>query len=106
MPNNGGNFTVTSTSPIKTTRLDDVEGLPPIDFLKLDVQGAELDVLRGATQTLENVLVIESEVEFVPLYKDQPLFGEMQVFLRERGFLFHKLLDIAGRSFRPFNGPG
>ena len=102
----GGNFTVASTSPVQTTRLDDVEGLPPIDFLKLDVQGAELDVLKGATRALENVLVIESEIEFVPLYQDQPLFGDIQVFLRERGFLFHKFLDIAGRSFRPFNGPG
>ena len=102
----GGNFTVTSTESINTTRLDDVQGLPPIDFLKLDVQGAELDVLKGATRTLESTLVIESEVEFVPLYKNQPLFGDIQVFLRERGFVFHKFLDIAGRSFRPFNGPG
>jgi FkbM family methyltransferase len=102
----GGNFTVTSTEPVQTTRLDDVPELPPIDLLKLDVQGAELDVIKGATRTLENVLVIESEVEFVPLYKDQPLFGDLQVFLRERGFLFHKFLDITGRSFRPFNGPG
>src|SRR5581483_5358136 len=102
----GGNFTVSSTAEVKTTRLDDVEGLPAIDFMKLDVQAAELDVLKGATRTLESVLVIETEVEFVPLYKNQPLFGDIQVFLRDRGFLFHKFLDIAGRSFRPLNGPG
>src|SRR3954470_18825766 len=74
----GGNFTVESTREVQTTKLDDVAGLPPIDFLKLDIQGAELDVLRGATKTLANTLVVESEVEFLPLYKDQPLFGDLQ----------------------------
>ena len=54
---------------------------------------------------VSSVVVVESEVEFIPLYKDQPLFGDVQVFLRERGFVLHKFLDIAGRGFRPFNGP-
>ena len=102
----GGNFTVTSTHPVQTTRLDDVQGLPPIDFIKVDIQGAELDVLKHATRTLESTLVIESEVEFIELYKKQPLFGDLQVFLRDHGFVFHKFVDIGGRAFRPFSGPG
>lgn len=101
----GGNFTVKSTEEVQTTRLDDVPEMPPIDYLKLDVQGAELDVLKGASNALSSAVVIESEVEFIPLYKDQPLFGDVQLFLRERGFVLHKFLDIAGRGFRPFNGP-
>ena len=44
----GGNFTVKSTEEVQTTRLDDVPDMPVIDYLKLDVQGAELDVLKGA----------------------------------------------------------
>jgi FkbM family methyltransferase len=102
----GGNFTVASTEPVDTVRLDDIDGLPHIDYLKLDVQGAELDVLKGGLRTLETTLVIESEVEFLPLYENQPLFGEIHIFLRQQGFVLHKLLDIAGRGFRPFNGPG
>ena len=35
----------------------------------MDIQGAELDVLRGATRAMENALLVESEVEFQPLYR-------------------------------------
>jgi FkbM family methyltransferase len=96
-----GNFTLKGTEQVETVRLDDIPELGPCDFLKADVQGAELDVLQGATRTLGNVLIIECEVEFVPLYKDQPLFGDIQVFLRQHNFVLHKFIDINGRTFRP-----
>ena len=54
---------------------------------------------------LSNTLVIECEVEFVPLYREQPLFGDVQCFLRDQHFVLHKLIDVAGRPFRPFNPP-
>jgi len=54
-----------------------------IDFIKLDVQGAELDILKGGKIFLENNLVgAEIEVEFQPLYKDQPLFSDLDVYMR------------------------
>ena len=40
-----------------------------IDFIKIDVQGAELDVFKGGKKALENVLKIICEMEFVPLYE-------------------------------------
>ena len=43
-----GNFFVLRQEPVQTRRLDDVSECPPPDYLKLDVQGAELDVLEGA----------------------------------------------------------
>lgn len=97
----GGNFTVVAREAVTTTPLDDVAECPPPDLLKIDVQGAELDVLRGASRALARAVVVECEVEFVPVYKGQPLFGALQVFLHERGFLLHKFLDIAGRTLRP-----
>ena len=103
---NGSNFSVLETHEVETTRLDDVPGLAAPDLMKLDIQGGELDVLRHAKETLKSVLVIESEVEFVPLYKGQPLFGDMQVYLAEQGFVLHKFVDIAGRSLRPFERGG
>ena len=57
--------------------------------------------MENALETLSKVLVIETEVEFVPIYKDQPLFGDIQAFLVAQGFMLHKLVDIAGRSLRP-----
>ena len=54
-------------------------------------------------ETLGNVSVIQLEVEFVPIYKDQLLFGNLQRFLRDQGFQLHKFIDVAGRCFKPFN---
>ena len=97
-----GNFRVLGTAEVKTSRLDDIEEIQTCDFLKIDVQGAELDVLEGATRTLRDTAVVELEVEFVPIYKDQPLFAEIDLFMRKNGFLLHKFVDVAGRAFRPF----
>ncbi|NKB48985.1 MAG: FkbM family methyltransferase [Alphaproteobacteria bacterium] len=93
---------------VPTARLDDVCDVASPHFLKLDVQGAELDVLRGSTRTLQSVLIIESEVEFVQIYKNQPLFSDMDIFLREQGFQFHKMMDVEGRAIGPmrFNRSG
>jgi len=58
-----------------------------VDFIKLDTQGSELDILRGAQQTLESVSIVQTEVEFNPMYEGQPLFGDIDRFLRDRGFV-------------------
>jgi FkbM family methyltransferase len=92
---------VVETAPVKTTRLDDVPEVEAIDYLKMDVQGAELDVLRGAERLLGSTLVIQAEVEFSPMYKDQPLFADVDAHLRARGFSFHCFLSVSGRTFRP-----
>ena len=97
-----GNFHVQSTETVETVRLDDLDpGLTP-DFLKIDVQGYELEIMRHGTKTLSNTVVIECEVEFLALYRQQPLFGDIQCFLRDQGFVLHKLIDVGGRPFRPF----
>ena len=100
-----GNFHVVKTETVETIRLDDIKPPLTVDFLKVDAQGYELEIMRHGTSTLANTLVIECEMEFVPLYRDQPLFGDIQCFLREQGFMLHKLIDVAGRPFRPFNPP-
>ena len=101
----GGNFHVIKTEPVETMRLDDIKPALDVDFIKVDAQGYELEIMRHGVATLANTLVVECEVEFVPLYRDQPLFGDVQCFLRDRGFALHKLIDVAGRPFRPFNPP-
>lgn len=97
-----GNFHVVSTARVQTTRLDDVADLPRPDFIKLDIQGAELMVLQNGRMALSRALVVESEALFVPLYHEQPLFGELHAFMRGEGFLFHRFMNVAGRCYRPF----
>ena len=91
---------VTRTHAVETRRLDSIVETEGMDFLKVDVQGAELLVFEGAVERLKNVLVIHTEVEFVPMYKNQPLFADVDSFLRAHGFAFHKLTPW-GRTFKP-----
>ncbi len=97
------NFHVIDEQAIETERLDSINACKGCDFLKIDVQGAELMALEGAMETLKDVLVVETEVEFVPIYRDQPLFAEIDIFMRAQGFLLHKLVDVSGRVFRPLH---
>jgi len=78
-----------------TTTLDQAcqtEAIDAVDFLQVDVQGADLHVLEGATLTLANgVLAVQTEVEFAPLYIGQPLFADIDSYLRQQGFTLFEL---------------
>jgi FkbM family methyltransferase len=54
--------------------------------LKLDVQGYEMSVLKGAQRTLSAIDLLELEVSLVPLYEGQPLFREVIEPLEQQGF--------------------
>jgi FkbM family methyltransferase len=77
-----------STVEVTTRRVDDVLAPGPVDFLKLDVQGAELMALRGVEHTLANTAVVHCEVMFSPMYVGEPLFCDIQAFLASRNFEF------------------
>src|SRR6266516_4546364 len=55
-------------------------------YLKLDVQGSELDVLRGAERTHEQVEVLDVELSVLPLYDGAPLLSEVGAYLEDRRF--------------------
>jgi FkbM family methyltransferase len=83
---------------IELTTLDDWcarSGFTRADLVKLDTQGSELDILRGAQRMLETVDVVQTEVEFNPMYDGQPLFGDVDRFLRDRGFVLWHLENLA-----------
>lgn len=90
-----------ATHPVETTRLDDVAGLVDVDFIKIDVQGAELLVFENAPRVLSEAVLIQTEVEFLPLYKEQPLFGDVDRQLRGAGFQLHTFLGFGQRAFKP-----
>lgn len=91
---NSERFEVTKTITMKADTLDNqlvINNIHDIDFIKLDTQGYELPILQGSLTTLKNVIGIEVEVEFVPLYCDQPLFSEVDSFLRSMDYV---LIDL------------
>ena len=63
-------------------------------LLKLDVQGYELEVLKGGTETLKKIDYIIIEANLEKLYKNQPTFSEMNTFLMGKGFELHGMLDF------------
>lgn len=77
------------------------QSIMDVDFMKIDIQGAELDVFKGGCSTLQKMVAIVSEVEFIPLYYKQPLFGDVCSFLTGQGYMFHRFLGMAGRTLQP-----
>ncbi len=94
---------VLSTEEVETSRLDDVPETEGADYIKLDIQGAELMALQGATRRLGDAVVIHCETEFLKMYRDQPLFSEIELYLRGRGFAFHRFFPITSRMVQPLS---
>lgn len=77
-----------------TKRLDDIEGLGQVDFLKIDIQGGEVDVFNNAREALKTCTAVMTEVAFVPLYEDQPLIDTQMAVMRELEFQLHKFMFV------------
>jgi FkbM family methyltransferase len=86
---------------VETRRLDDLPGIPPVDFLKMDAQGAELMVMQHGTRTLAGCVAVQLEVSFVPLYEGQPCFGEVDVWMRAQGYAPHCFAHLKKWSIAP-----
>jgi FkbM family methyltransferase len=74
---------------VEVRRLENLiseEDVSPPVLMKIDVQGAELDVLRGASGLLGRVREILVECSLVELYTGQPLLDDTILFAREQGF--------------------
>jgi FkbM family methyltransferase len=91
---------------VLTHKLDDISEVRPFDLLKIDVQGAEMDVFHGATQHLKNAVAIHTEISFIALYDHQPTFGQVDVYLRGLGFVPHGFADIKRWPIAPLQFHG
>ena len=83
-------ITTVGTVRLPTTTLDAVRGearLGEIDLLVVDVQGAELRVLRGGEETLAATGACYLEVNEAPLYEGCALLPEVEVFMDDHGFV-------------------
>jgi len=73
-------------------------GVASVDFLELDTQGTELEILKGADRFLATSVVgLQTEVEFSPLYEGQPMFAGVDEYLRGFGFM---LFDLTRNRYR------
>lgn len=61
-----------------------------VGFVHMDVQGAELKVLKGAKELLKNIKAIWMEVADIELYKGQPLRTDIEFFMSKNGFYLVK----------------
>lgn len=73
------------------------ENIPAVDFLKIDTQGTEGDVLAGAREMLASVLGLDIEINFAERYKGQSYFSDIDAMLRTEGFM---LLDLQRRYLK------
>lgn len=91
--------------PITTVRLDDIAEIDDVDFIKIDAQGSELNIFQNASEILASAVLIQTEVCFLELYKGQPMFSDIDAFLRKHGFQFHDFAAMGSRSFKPVMSP-
>jgi len=84
------------TIEVETTTLDklyeDGEIKPPT-FLSIDAQASEYDIIKGGIKSFDNLVGVVSEVEFWPLYENQPLFTDQFELLREHRFNLYELYN-------------
>ena len=81
------------TVSVQSKKLDELisdENINFIDFIKLDTQGTELEILKGSIDAIKRkkIGVIFSEVSFIGVYKNQNLFSDLEIFLRSHGYDF------------------
>lgn len=92
---------------VATMSLDDLRksgAISDCDFMKLNVQGAELEILRGGFSLLQEAIGLQTEASFYQVYDRAPYFADVDQLLRQQGFHFFDMLapNTIGRHSMPF----
>lgn len=90
-------FNITGSADIDCHTVDSYfsNGEGSIDFMKLDLEGGELAALQGASNVLDTCLGLHVEISFQHLRIDQPLFGEINNALNDKGIEFIDFIYIS-----------
>jgi FkbM family methyltransferase len=86
-----------ATLEVKTISID--EAAEAYDFtdaayIKIDIQGAELEVFKAAPALLDRLMAVRTEISFVPIYKNQPLMSDVTSYLRSFGFVPMRFVEM------------
>jgi len=90
---------IISEEKVNTKKLNEID--EKIDFLKIDVQGYEYEVLINGLEKLNNVKVIQIETSPFPLYQGEKNSSEIMRLLENSGFMLHMFNNINTRIFKP-----
>lgn len=91
-----------SVAEVTTRRLDDVYEIESCDFLKIDVQGSDFDVIAHGSRLLDKTLFVHIEAEFAEIYTGQPLFSDIDVLLRSRNFELIDFVKLGRNNYKAF----
>jgi len=72
-----------------------VRNISLIHLIKLDVQGYELEVLKGCGDKINEIVAVYAEVNFVEVYENQPEFFEIDRFLHSKGFRLYNFYHLS-----------
>jgi len=75
-------------------RIDEFLSGIKINILKLDLQGYELEALKGCEKMISDIKVVMTEIAFVPLYRNQALFSDIDIYLRDHNFRLYNLYEL------------
>lgn len=84
--------------PINTIALDNIEGLPSLDWLILDDLSDAVTILSHGEKTLKDSLLIQARVAFQPTHEKQPSLSELQHWASCNGFRFYRFNDMRHHS--------
>ena len=88
-------FKIISETSVITKKLDtEIKKFNQPDFIKIDTEGSELDILKGSTETLSKVFGLEVECSFYQLRENQPLFDNVRNYLENMDFVFVDFVSL------------
>lgn len=91
---------VQATLQLKTKCLDDIcadRKISKVDLMKLDVQGYELEILKGGKRVLQNTQAVLMEVSLLDIHKGVPLIREVINFMYEYDFVVYDICSVSAR---------
>tara|TARA_B100001123_G_C15301350_1_gene1021154 strand:+ start:637 stop:1581 length:945 start_codon:yes stop_codon:yes gene_type:complete len=88
-------FTIENELKIKTSTIDhEFSQIQNPDFIKIDTEGAELEILKGSENTLKKVLGLEIECNFFELREKSATFEQVANYLKKFNFVFIDFINI------------